>query len=111
MRDWMIAAALGIVAMALLWTWTSKNAACTTGIVETRSALAASDDEMQKLTGADQALKCAVYRKRVSVLTEATPIAYACGPPQATKASARPQLDSELSFYKRLVAEQCEAPR
>jgi len=109
LREWAVIAFVTAIAVSaiLLRPWSFSSSHCTAMIVETKSALAVSDNEIQKLATADQATKCSAYRKRAAILDEAAPIARMCGPPQATRGAARPQLDSELSFYRRLVAEQC----
>ncbi|RDJ21375.1 hypothetical protein DWF00_27440 [Bosea caraganae] len=81
--------------------------ACTADVIESQSALARSNQTLQGIANADQSAKCAAYRAHAAVLTRAAPVAATCGPAQFTRGAARPSLDGELSFYKRLVDEQC----
>lgn len=96
-------------AIAVLTTipWQYQHPACTARIVETQAALAKSNDEMQVVVAAGTEAKCPVWRKRADILKDVATVASTCGPPQQIKAGARPQFDTELSFYRRLVAEQC----
>jgi hypothetical protein len=107
-RDCAFAGLIMVAAAAMyLLPWSGTGSDCTTRLIETRSALTASDREISTLSAHDQATKCAAYRKRAEILSRAAPIAQACGAPQATRGAARPQFDSELSFYTKLVNEQC----
>ncbi|WP_439495431.1 hypothetical protein [Bosea sp. (in: a-proteobacteria)] len=108
-REWITVAAVVAAAVALLTTvpWQYQHSACTTKVVETRTALARSNDEMQAAEAAGQTAKCSAWRKRADILKEVAVVAGTCGPPQQTRGAARPQFDSELGFYRRLVAEQC----
>lgn len=80
---------------------------CTKNIISATNALRINKEELQVFSETDLAARCPLYRKRVEILTWASPVMETCGPAQATKRSASPALDGELSFYKRLVEVQC----
>lgn len=81
--------------------------ACTKNIMSATNALRINKEELQVLPETNLAAQCQLYRKRVEILTWASPVMETCGPPQATKRSASLTLDGELSFYKRLVEGKC----
>lgn len=109
-REWIVttAALAAVGAVVLGWAlWLPQNPVCTTRVVETQTALARSNDEMQAVAAAGPEAKCSAWRKRADILKEVAVVAGTCGPPQQTRGAAQPQFDSELGFYRRLVAEQC----
>ena len=97
-----------LLGLLIISTTGHYGPACTTKVVDSQSALAKSDDDIQASVNSDQTAKCAAYRRRVDILTTASAVAETCGPPQATRGGAgSSSLFAELGFYKQRVNEQC----
>lgn len=97
----------GAGAFGLFLFWSINAPSCTTRILDAQRAIDASDAELRRVSSGDRQAQCVVYRQRVAVLTDATPVSAACGSPQAMPPYLRPIKEAELGYYRRLVTEAC----
>ncbi|MCX5515154.1 hypothetical protein C3941_12420 [Kaistia algarum] len=103
------AAATVVLSAGLIWRSVGLEPGCRSRLGEVQAALAASNGELSRASGASVPEQCAIYSRRADLLGHAASLDRLCGSGLLAKAELWRSVDAEQRAYEHLVAQTCPA--